>query len=250
MTIWLFTVAVLMWRFTGAAGNDIAEPPPNNQSSITASTFWIPATFVRTKFDQPVYQEEVGECEILGTKITGDSRCSGSVVSSIEGGQRHVDVRSVVKGVIESENMGMNGPAKIDSITSTTFTATKIVRFEGMRLTTWPVEVTVETNLTITNIDTHLKGTKGVLVKRIAFVRAEDTKEEVRAIAETITKKRLAEKIDGEFDRQLTRANLLIQLCRGPIVQIGKRDIQISTRGIENNLEVGIVLVTAEEDYR
>ena len=212
MSTWQITVAIFMWRLAGIGGNEIAELKQNDQRPIGRSTIWLPATLVSTQFDQTVSEEEFVECEILGTKISGVSRCTGSLVSIIEGAQGHTDIRCVLKGVIESENSGTNGPAKIDSTTSTSFAAIKIVRFDGLRFTTWPVELDVTTSMAITKVDTQLRGSKGVVVKRVASVRAEATKEEVRAIAEELTKRRLAEKIDREFERQLSQVNRAIKL--------------------------------------
>ncbi len=215
MSTWQITVAILMWRLAGMGGNDIAERKQNDQSPIGISSIWLPATFVSRQFDQTVSKEEFVECEILGTKITGVSRCTGSLVSSIQGAQGHADIRCVLKGVIDSENSGTNGPAKIDSTSSSSFAAVKIVRFDGIRFTTWPVELDVTTSMAITKVDTQLRGSKGVVVKRVASVMAEATKEEARAIVEELTKKRLAEKIDREFERQLSQVNRAINLLSG-----------------------------------
>jgi len=156
-----------------------------------------------------------------------------------------------MKGVIESENTGTNGPVKINSTTSTSFTAIKIVRFDGVQLTTSPVKLDTITSLTITKVGTHLEGMKGVLVKRVAMVRAEATKEEVRGIAEELTKKSLSEKIEREFEKQLFHVNVTLRVCRQSLVKIGNRELQITTRCIDKeNLEVGIALVTSDNQHR
>ncbi|MDZ4849668.1 MAG: hypothetical protein SGI77_10255 [Pirellulaceae bacterium] len=250
MSTWQITVAIFLWRLAGTGGNEIAELRQSDENPIGGSIVWLSATFVSTLFDQPVSGVEEVECEILGTKITGLSRCTGSLVSSIEGAQANADIRCVLKGLIESENIGTNGPAKIDSTTSTSFAAIKIVRFDGVRFTTWPVELDVATSLEITNVDTHLKGIKGVVVKRIASARAEATKEEARAITEELTKKRLAEKIDCEFERQLSQVNRTINLLQASLVHTRNREIRIVTRRVEQNLEVGIVLATTNLNCR
>lgn len=250
MSIWLITVAISMWRFAVLSGGEIADLEHRDRFAFERSTIWLPAKFVSTQFDQSVSKEEIVHCEILGTKITGVSRCTGCLVSSIEGGKGSADIRCVLKGTIECDNMGRNGPANIDSTTSTSFSAIKIVRFDGIQLTTWPTELNVTTTLKITNVDTHLKGVKGIVVKRIAVDRVEATKEEVRAIAETLTKKRPAEKIDGEFERQLSHVNLAIKVCRTALAQIANREIQILTRISKENSEVGIALVTSEVNRR
>ena len=243
MSVWQITVAMLLWQLTGA-GREIVEIERSDQGLIGRSTIWLPATFVSMQFDQAVSKVEVVECEILGTTITGVSRFKGRLVSSIEGAQGHADIRCVLKGMIESEDIGTNGPAIITSSTSSSFAAIKILRFDGVGFTTWPVELNVATRLAIKNVDTHLKGIKGVVVKRIASARAEATQEEARGIAEKLTKNRLAERIDCEFERQLSQVNQVLTLGRASLVFIGIRDIRIATRRVEKRLEVGLVLAT------
>ena len=89
------------------------------------------------------------------------------------------------------------------------------------------------------------------MVKRIATVRAEATREEVRVFAEELTKKHLSEKIEREFDQQLFRANLALEICRQSLAKIGNRELQISTRRIDKeNIEVGIALLAADQKAR
>ncbi len=247
MSVWLITVAVLLWRLTGMSP-EIVELEQSERSSIERSTIWLPATIVSMQFDQDVSKEEVVECEILGTTISGVSRCNGILVSSIEGAQGHADIRCVLKGMIESEDIGTNGPAIITSSTSSSFVAIKTLRFDGVVFTTWPTELNVATRLEITKVDTHLKGIKGVVVKRIASARAEATQEEARGIAEKLTKNRLAERIDCEFERQLSQVNRVLTLGRASLVFIGVRDIRIATRHVEKRLEVGLVLATTSRN--
>ena len=220
-----------------------AEMKHRDRTKIEGPALWLPATVVSTQIDQSVSDQEIVQCEILGTKISGVSRCIGSLVSSIDAAQGRAEIRCVLEGTIESANTGTNGPAKIKSKTTTSFTAVKIVQFDGFQLTASPVELGTKTTLTITDVDTHLEGTKGVLVKRIAMVRAETTKEEVRTVVEEMTKKRLSEKIELEFEKQLSRANLALKVCHHCLERIGNRELRISTRQRDKaNLEVGIAL--------
>jgi len=249
--MWINIVVVLVWRLTLLGQNPIAELEHRDRNLIDGSTIWLPAALVSRQIDQQVSEEEFVRCEILGTKITGVSRCNGSLVSNIDAAQGRAEIHCVLNGVIESESTGTNGPAKINSTSSTSFTAIKIVKFDGVQLTTSPVKLDTETSLRITNVDTHLEGMKGVLVKRIATARAEATKEEVRGVADELTKKRLSEKIEHEFEKQLSQVNLALKVCRHSLVRIGNRELQISTRCINKaTLEFGIALVAAEQQHR
>ncbi len=243
MSIWLTTVLVSIWRILICGDDSFAELKNRDRTTIEGAAIWLPATVVSTQIDQSVSDQETVQCEILGTKISGVSRCIGSLVSSIDATQGRAEIRCVLEGTIESANTGTNGPAKIKSKTTTSFTAVKIVQFDGFQLTTSPVELESKTTLTITDVDTHLEGTKGILVKRIAMVRAETTKEEVKTVVEEMTKRRLSEKIELEFEKQLSRANLALKVCHRCLVRIGNRELSISTHWRdEENLEVGIVL--------
>jgi len=240
-----------VWRLAILGQNPIPGPEHCDRDLIEGATIWLPATLISRQIDQQFLEEEFVECEILGTKITGVSRCNGSLVSNMDAAQGRTEIRCVLTGVIGSENLGTNGPAKINSTTSTTFTAIKIVKFDGVQLTTLPVKLETKTSLTMTNVSTHLEGMKAVLVKRIATARVEATKEEVRSVAEELTKKRLSEKIERKFEQQLSRVNLALKICRQSLVKIGNRELQILTRHIdEATLEFGIKLVTPDQQNR
>ena len=251
MSIRINIAVILVWRLAILGQNPIAGLEHCDQNLIEGATVWLPATLISRQIDQQFSEEEFVECEILGTKITGVSRCNGRLVTNMDAAQGRAEIRCVLKGVIESENTGTNGPAKIDSTTSTSFTAIKIVKFDGVQLTTSPVKLEIKTSLTMTNVGTHLEGMKAVLVKRIATARLEATKEEVRGVAEELTKKRLSEKIECEFEQQLSKVNLALKVCRQSLVKIGNRELQISTRQInEETLEFGIKLVTSVQQNR
>lgn len=248
MLTFQMTVAVVLWRLIGMNEAEITESQQHDENPVGGLIVWLPASLVSTLFDQPLSGDEIVECEILGTKMTGLSQCTGSLVASVEGTQSVANIRCVLKGRIESENSGTNGPAKILSTTSTSFDAMKLVRFDGIRFTSSPVELCVATSLEITNIDTNLTGIRAVVVKRIASAQADATKEEVRTIAEELTKKRLAEKIDGEFELQLSQANRAIKIVKSSLTYIGIREIRIVTRRIAQNVEVGIVVATSNRN--
>lgn len=246
MSIWLIMVAITFCRFLGIAENAISDIDPRTQNANEQTTIWLPATLVKSQIDQSVSEQEVVECEIFGTKIIGVSRCKGTLVSNVEAGQGRAEIRCVLKGVIESENVGTNGPAKINSTTSTSFTAVKILKFDGLQLASTPVELNVETTLAITGVETHLAGAKGVLVKRVAASRTQATKEEVRAASEEMTKRKLGNKIDKAFEKQLSRVNLVLKVCRHALATFGNRELLILTRfSDQSNVEFGLGLMAS-----
>ena len=246
MNTWLLTVMITLCRMLGTGENANSNPNLGDQRAIVDSTLWLPATFAIAHFDQNVSEQEVVECEILGTKIVGISTCEGKLVAEVDAESGCVEVRCLFQGVIESVNTGTNGPVTIESTTSTSFSAVKTLEFDGLLFTTLPVELEAKTTIKILRVDTHLTGTKGMLVKRIAANRAEASREEVRGIAEELTKKRLCEKIDKAFERQLSRMNFAMNVCRYSVVRIGSHQLRISTRCIDkSNLEVGFTLMTA-----
>ena len=136
MSTWIITVAILLLRLVGLGENALAQLEPSDPTA--GSIIWLPATLVSTQIDQNVSEQEIVQCEILGTKITGVSRCIGSLVSNIDAAQGRAEIRCVLEGVIETQSTGTNGPAKIISTSSTSFTAIKIVKFDGVQLTTSP----------------------------------------------------------------------------------------------------------------
>ncbi len=241
MGSWTLVVGHLIWHLAGLGSQETAEPDQINPSAA-ASSFRVNSNFVEIQFDQRFSHKEDVKCEILGTKIVGVSQSKGSLVAKIEQADGNARVQCTLKGFIECENKGKNGPAQIDSQTSSSFTALKVVSFDGQRFTSRPTELHLETIVLITKVDTNLTGMKGVLVKRLASAQAEATKEEVRKIAKNMTKKRLVEKIDLEFESQLAHVNSALQFCRSCILSLSNRDVQISTRCIDKDIEVAIVL--------
>jgi hypothetical protein len=241
-------VGIVWWRLS-ELGNDQIGKAERIDSIPIAGSIWLTASFVGKQLDHRFSESEAIECEILGTKIAGKSQCTGSLVSNVEQAKQHASVRCILKGTIECDNAGKNGPAHIDSKTSTSFKAVKIVSFDGVRFNTRPVELEVETALSITKIDTRLTGIKGVLVKRLAYAKAESTKQEVKTIAEALTKKRLAERIDDEVESQLSNVNFALDVVRSSLLFTMNRELRISTRCIENDLEVKIVLLKPGQQF-
>ncbi len=241
MSIWTFVVGHFIWQLAGQGTQEIGKTDQMSPSAV-ASSFRLKSDFVETQFDQRFSNDEDVKCEILGTKIVGVSQTKGSLVAKIEQADGNARVQCTLKGLIECENKGKNGPAQIDSQTTSSFTAVKVVSFDGQRFTSRPTELHLETVVLITKVDTNLTGLKGVLVRRVASVQAEATKEEVRNIAEEMTKKRLVEKIDSEFESQLAPINSALQFCRSCFLSLGNREVQISTRSIDKDIEVAIVL--------
>lgn len=241
-------IAMVLWRLIGI-GNDLIEKAARIDSIPIAGSMSLTASFVGKQFDHRFSESETTECEILGTKNIGKSQCEGRLISNVEQSKHHTSVRCILNGVIECDNTGKNGPAQIDSKTSTTFSAVKIVSFDGERFSTRPVELEVATALSITKVDTRLTGIKGVLVRRLAYAKAESTKQEAQAIAEALTKKRLAERIDDEFDIQLSNVNLALDVFRMSLLLTINREIRISTRCIDKDLEVAVVLVKSNQPW-
>lgn len=241
MSLWTLVVGYFIWQLAGLGTQRTGESDQWDPH-VFPSSFRFNSNYVQIQVDQRFSHEEEINCEILGTKIIGVSQSKGRLIAKIEQVESNAHIHCTLIGLIECENKGKNGPAQIDSRTSSSFTAVKIVSFDGKRLTSRPTELDLETVVVITKVDTHLVGLKGVLVKRLASAQAEATKEEVQGIARAMTKKRLAGRIDSEFESQLAAINSALQFCRTCSLSFGNRDVQISTRCIDKDIEVAIVL--------
>lgn len=242
MSIWAILLGVSVWRCAGAGSPASIEWNREHSVNTHQLIVWIPDRWIRNQFDQRVSKREKVACEILGTRITGMSQCTAQLVSMVAAGEGHAAVCCQLEGRIESKNSGVNGPAIIESTTSTSFQATKWVRFDGTQFTAGPLDLQVQLSMEITKVDTELRGIKGAIVRRVAASQAEGTREEARAIAEAKTKECLAHMMDQEFDRQITWSNSVVRLFRGLLEQLGDGEIRVVTRPKNEQVEVGLAM--------
>ncbi len=109
---------------------------------------------------------------ILGTRARGTAHTKGRADVNTKPAKDDAAFYVRISGSTTSRTVGHNGPAIIHSHSVTTWTAQKIVRFDGGEFVTSPATITSKTNITPLGADSSLPGLRGRLVTRIATRRA------------------------------------------------------------------------------
>lgn len=184
------------------------EPPSSEQRSDPAvACLRIPALLITEEASRSFQHTTPVDRVVLGTHARGTAECRGEV--RCEMGQQPSTAELVchITGTVRSQTCGTNGPALINSIAETSYTASKSIVFDGRQLTTQPAVVNARTRVQITGIGSTAPGLRGRIVERVATRRAADSRLEAERITCQLTADELQQHIDAEFSQRIVSLN-------------------------------------------
>ena len=148
---------------------------------------------------------------VLGTHATGTAHTKGRADVDTKADQDNASFNVKISGSTDSRTVGRNGPAIIHSRSITTWTAKKIVRFDGEEFVTTPGTIESSTKIIPLGADSTLPGIRGRLVSRIATRRAIECNSTAERISGEHTDKQVLADVDRIVDQQIAKLNKRIE---------------------------------------
>lgn len=179
--------------------------------------------FLEEFIEGDVQREQVIQDRILGTRISGNARTSGTTTLILHASQEKAIAEVVVTGAVHAHTVGHNGPVRLHCTSQTPFESRKFVYFGPDGIQALATRSTARTRSHTTQIDAMLPGLRGRIAERVAWNRADQLKYQADAIASRHTEQRL----NAEFDRSVEHS-----IAEAQAVLLGKLD-QLPTQGAE-----------------
>lgn len=218
---------------------EIAQGIETETSSIPL-LIRIPAHLIAKSVNRDFEQVAPVNQIVLGTTSKGTSHCSGNITCVIRDNPSGVSILCCIAGEVHSKTFGTNGPAVINSMAATNYTASKELTFDGKVFACKPATVTSRTEITITGIRSSLPGLRGRLVKRIATKRSRETHAQAEAIVGRQTESELCNKIDADFENRLADMNRQFEKKLSILRRFPAVEKQLRLRSAIDGIEVGV----------
>lgn len=179
---------------------------------IQVSGEWIEtASQVPVELDEPVREW------ILGTDVRGTGHIVGSRAICLVPSEHCAQFAIKVEGVLESDTIGYNGPARIYSHSRTPFVAQKLIQFgpEGLEIKPAFCEASAHTD--IQDVDVTCRSR---CVEKIAWRRTWQQKPAAEQEAAWKAERRIARRVDSESQSRLAEAqSQYLKKIRQPLVE-------------------------------
>jgi hypothetical protein len=183
-----------------------AEAPTPIESTCSL-LIRLPRTVIEPPEEEIVRPGDV-DMMVLGTQAKGTSMTRGTMHAALDEESREPALEVTFSGVSTSTTKGANGPAIIQSESSTKFTCRRRLAFHLDRgFVAGPTDVQAETVLRITGIDSDRPGLRGRVVRSVAQRRVEASHDEATAIVTRQTKEDIRRGFEEAFDSYLAGLN-------------------------------------------
>jgi hypothetical protein len=147
---------------------------------------------------------------VLGRLARGQAETNGHVRLDLKQGDSisPVSLNMVFEGVTVARTQTRSGPAIVNTVATTQFTAIKRIELTSdRRLRNAPARISVRTSTRVSSIQSTLRGPGGCLVRRIAARRFERDRPTINAIAQRNAENRIAASFDEQVNERLESLN-------------------------------------------
>jgi len=178
--------------------------------TIRVSGHWISiSSQARVDVREPVREW------ILGTDVRGTGHMVGWRKLQIIPCEQHALFAIRVEGVLDSDTIGYNGPARIYSHSKTPFVSQKLIQFGPDGLTAQPARCDASVSTDIQDVDVTCRSQ---CVEKIAWRRTFQQKPAAEREAAWKAERRIARRVDQEADERLAKAQSeYLQKIREPL---------------------------------
>jgi hypothetical protein len=153
---------------------------------------------------------------ILEAQVTGDSTTSATVGIDLLKSQRGARWNMVLNGKTITDTRANKKGVNVFTHGEHTFSATKLVEFDGDRFSTKPAVVDVDANNTIVDVTA-----KSVIIRRLAKKKAAKLNPQTERIAAQKVAADVSPEFNGEVDKQFKKATTdLAKHVNGPLKQL------------------------------
>jgi hypothetical protein len=148
---------------------------------------------------------------VFGTRARGMAHTVGRADVDTKPDSDDAAFNVKISGTTTARTVGTNGPAIIHSRSVTTWSARKIVRFDGDEFTTTPATITSTTQIYPQGATSTLPGLRGRIVSRVATRKAREYNSSAERIANRDTERRVLADVDRVIDGQISKLNERIE---------------------------------------
>lgn len=161
-------------------------------------------------------ETRVDRC-VLGTRAIGSASTEGHADVDPKPDPLDASFRVTVQGVSNSRTVGRNGPAVIHSYTSTEWQVDKVIRFDDGKFVAEPgVVAASRTRMTPLGVGASVPGLRGMLVRRIAGRRVQESRAAAERISGEHTRGRVLGEVDAAIDERIAQLNS--QIASRPVL--------------------------------
>lgn len=154
---------------------------------------------------------------ILGTDVRGKGHIVGSSTLRLVPSKEQAIFAITVEGVLESDTVGYNGPARIYSHSKTPFVAQKLIQLSPYGFEDKPASCDATAHTDIQDVDVTCRSQ---CVEKIAWRRTFQQKPAAEREAAWKAERRIARRVDSEAASRLTEAqSQYLQKIREPLLE-------------------------------
>lgn len=230
-------------RQMAAAGSQTPRGEGQHQQTMRSGELpavWLQIPVASLMEQGPREFERTHPCDytILGTKVQGESISSGHYQVRFQPSDEAAVLVIEITGTSESETVGVNGPATIESRTSTDYVATKVVRLSADGISMQPTDVKAEAE--VTTVAVQAGGSGGLasgVVQKIAERRVAKSRPEVERQTAEIVANRVRKNLDRMTEERLAQLRaVLIE----PLEEVAGPGRRIHFCSTEDHLRIGM----------
>lgn len=175
---------------------------PSDESSPALVQVRLSQDFLVGFLERDVNRQSQVREMILGTNVGGTANTSGTTTVLLHSSQDKAVVEVVLKGTVQAQTIGHNGPVQLHCSSHSPFESRKLIHLQSGGIEALPATTTATTRSTTQQIRSTLPGLRGRIAERIARGRVQELRGQADAIASRNTERRL----NREFDRTVEKA--------------------------------------------
>ncbi len=168
---------------------------------VTVSTDLLQAAAAK-----PINRNEPITDTILGTRIRGQGRTTGTVTLETIPSEDKAIIKLTTNGRVVSQNVGTNGPAVIRSTGYTNFGAAQLVEFTSTSFRALTAAVNARTSSSIHSVSKAGGGAGRRIVANVGMEKAHEKQGQANRIAGQHAETRIARRMTEEIDKRLKKA--------------------------------------------
>lgn len=175
-------------------------PPRIAPGQIPLAVVDVPEAWIAELAEQTFDERMPVDLTVLGTRVRGTSQTSGRYTAESLDGKGGLAVVIRVQGKSVATTCGRKGPAVIRTVSTTVFSATKVVYLLDRTLVTLPTSVDATSLSRNSQVTSQIRLGRR-LVRRIAHRRIQRNRETIDAIAERYAERRIVAAVDREVEK-------------------------------------------------
>ncbi len=225
--------------------------PPQVDPAQAEIAFRFSEEFFASLFRRRVDRTSpVSQC-VLGAQVTGIARTQADVNMVFQPHPKEAQFYIVLTGYNVADTVGVSGPARVYTTTTTKFRAWKLIRFQGNQFVTTPAGIESQTWSQTRCIESTARVRfVNRIVRRAAANRVAETRNYTTALANRQAQRQLLRSLDESVDQAIEEANERLSIRQTLLARFGSlADLRYTLSTTERYLEI-YVNIASDSDPR